>query len=50
MMCKCDLKSMNERELCEVAVSLGEKPFRGKQLYNHIARGEHCFGDMQNIP
>lgn len=41
---------MNERELCEVAVSLGEKPFRGKQLYNHIARGEYCFGDMQNIP
>ena len=31
-----DLRSCNEEELKEIAAALGEKPFRGKQLFEWV--------------
>ena len=33
---KKDIKSWNQKELEEYLVSLGEKPFRAKQIYSWI--------------
>lgn len=47
---KTDLKSMTEKEMTEVATLLGEKSFRGKQLYKWISKGIDSFGEMKNLP
>ncbi len=47
---KTDLKSMNEQEICDIAVSMGEKAFRGKQVYQWILKGVIGFGEMKNLP
>lgn len=35
-----DLKSMNENELCELVKTLGEKSFRGNQIFEALAVGK----------
>lgn len=45
-----DLRSCNEEELKELAVSLGEKPFRGKQLFEWIHKKQvQSIDDMSNL-
>lgn len=41
--------SMTRRELAEYAVSLGEKPFRGEQLFLWMSRGV-SLDEMSNLP
>ncbi len=46
-----DLKGLSEAELEEFAVSLGEKPFRGRQIFEWLYhRGASTFTEMVNIP
>ncbi len=46
-----NLKGLSERELEEFAVSTGEKPFRGRQLFEWIYHRQAAgFGEMLNIP
>ena len=47
---KADIKSWDQKELGEFLVSLGEKPFRAKQLYPwlHIKHAV-SFEDMTDI-
>ncbi len=45
-----DLRSYGEEELIETAISLGEKPFRGKQLWEWIhGRQVRTFEEMTNL-
>lgn len=44
-----DLYSMTEQELCDLSRHLGEKPFRGKQLFSWLYSGAESFHDMTNI-
>ena len=37
---KIDIRSMLPEELCEYFVSIGEKPFRAKQLFPRLHKGE----------
>lgn len=46
---KIDLYSLTEQELCSLSESLGEKTFRGKQLFNWLYSGAESFDDMTNI-
>ncbi len=45
-----DIKSLNQEELEELLISLGEKPFRAKQIYSwlHVKHAE-SFEDMTDI-
>lgn len=46
-----DLKSMNETELSELAVSLGQPAFRGKQLFGWLqGTGNYSLDDMHTLP
>jgi len=45
-----NLLSYNEKELKELAVSLGEKAFRGAQLYSFLMAGKEDFAQMQSLP
>ncbi len=47
---KVALKNMTEDELKEFLKSIGEKPFRGSQIFSWIYRGAKTFDDMNNIP
>lgn len=48
---KIDIKSLSLFELTELVTSLGEKAFRGKQLYEWIhVKLAKSFEDMTNIP
>lgn len=50
-MIKTDIKSLTYDELIAFIVSLGEKPFRGKQIYEWIhVKLANSFDDMINIP
>ena len=44
---KIDLKSLNEQELKELFINLGEKGFRGKQVFNWIH--EKCIENIDDI-
>ncbi len=45
-----DLRNCTEEELCEVAVKCGEKPFRGKQLFEWIHKKQAIrFDEMTNL-
>lgn len=45
-----DLRSCDEKEMQEIAVELGEKPFRGKQLFQWIHdKRVTSFDDMTNL-
>ncbi len=48
---KHDIKSLNQKELEDFFVSLGEKPFRARQVYHwmHISHAG-SFDEMGNIP
>ena len=47
---KHDIKSLNQKELEEVLVSMGEKPFRARQIYQwmHI-KHVTTFDEMTNL-
>lgn len=46
-----DIKSFNIEELTKYITSLGEKPFRAKQIYHHLhKRRVKSYDDMNNIP
>ncbi len=47
---KVALKSMTEDELKDFIVSIGEKSFRGTQIFSWIYKGAKTFDDMRNIP
>ena len=47
---KVALKNMTEDELKEFIVGLGEKAFRGTQIFSWIYKGARTFDDMKNIP
>ena len=47
---KTDIKSLNQKELAEFIVSLGEKAFRAKQIYQWIHEKQvDSFAEMTNI-
>jgi 23S rRNA (adenine2503-C2)-methyltransferase len=49
-MTKIDIKSQNRKELEELLVSMGEKPFRGRQIYTWIhQRQAVSFEEMTDI-
>ena len=47
---KVALKNMTEDELKEFLKTIGEKPFRGSQIFSWIYKGAKTFDDMKNIP
>ena len=47
---KVALKNMTEEELKEFLKSIGEKSFRGTQIFSWIYKGAKTFDDMNNIP
>ena len=47
---KVALKNMTEEELKEFLKSIGEKPFRGTQIFSWIYKGAKTVDDMNNIP
>ena len=49
MMNRTDLLGMTTEELKAFAVELGEKPFRGKQLFKWISRGVRDFNMMTDF-
>ncbi len=44
-----DLYALTREELSELSVQLGEKAFRGKQLFSWLYSGATSFGDMTNL-
>ena len=47
---KVALKNFTEEELKEFMKEIGEKPFRGSQVFSWIYKGAKTFDDMRNIP
>ena len=47
---KVALKNMTEEELKDFIKSIGEKSFRGSQIFSWIYKGAKTFDDMNNIP
>lgn len=47
---KVALKNFTEEELKEFMKTIGEKSFRGSQIYSWIYKGGKSFDDMNNIP
>ncbi|HAS73840.1 MAG TPA: 23S rRNA (adenine(2503)-C(2))-methyltransferase RlmN, partial [Clostridiales bacterium UBA8960] len=45
-----DLRNMTQAQLIEAMTKIGEKPFRGKQVYEWITKGASGFEEMKNIP
>ncbi len=46
-----DVKDLGHDEMKALAVSLGQAPYRGKQLFRWVhGRGAKTFGDMANLP
>jgi len=50
MTTKFDIYSMTKEELCAMAEELGEKAFRGKQIFGWLYSGADSFEDMTNLP
>lgn len=46
---KADLKAMTYPEIAELVSSLGEKPFRAKQIFKWIYRGAQTISDMTDL-
>ena len=44
-----DLRNMNKEQLIDIMTSIGEKPFRGKQLYEWVSKGAMSFEEMTNM-
>ena len=47
---KVALKNFTEDEVKEFMKTIGEKPFRGSQIFSWIYKGAKSFEDMNNIP
>ena len=47
---KIVLKNLTEEELKDFLVSIGEKKFRGSQIYSWLYRNIRDFDEMNNIP
>ena len=47
---KIVLKNLTEKEMKEFLVSIGEKKFRGSQIFSWIYKGIRDFDEMNNIP
>ncbi len=47
---KVALKNFTEADMKEFMKTIGEKPFRGTQIYSWIYKGAKTFDDMNNIP
>lgn len=47
---KVALKNFTELEMKEFMKTIGEKPFRGSQIFSWIYKGAKSFDDMVNIP
>lgn len=45
-----DIRNMTQAQLIESMSKIGEKPFRGKQIYEWVSKGVADFEDMKNIP
>lgn len=45
-----DIKSMTASEIEDYIDGIGEKSFRGKQIYSWLAGGAESFEDMTNLP
>ncbi len=46
---KIDLYSLTEPEICSLCESLGEKSFRGKQIFSWLYGGAESLDDMTNL-
>ena len=44
------LKNMRIDEMKEFMAGIGEKPFRGRQVFEWIYKGAGSFEDMRNLP
>ncbi len=44
-----DLYSLTKQELAELVTKLGEKPYRGKQIFTWLYRGVKSFDDMTDL-
>jgi len=44
-----DLRNMSKEQMIEIMTSIGEKPFRGKQLYEWISKGVMAIDEMTNM-
>ena len=44
------LLGMTIEELKQFAVEMGEKPFRGKQIFIWLNRGAQSFDEMTDLP
>lgn len=47
---KIDIKSLTEEQLRNEMASIGEKAFRGTQIFQWIYKGARSFNEMKNIP
>lgn len=47
---RLDIKSLNETEVVDFIISMGQAGFRGKQVYGWLNKGTEKFEDMRNIP
>ena len=45
-----DLRNYNETQLKELLASIGEKTFRGKQIYEWVSKGIETVDEMTNLP
>jgi len=45
-----DVRNLTKDQLIEWIVKKGEKPFRGKQMYEWICKGVSSIDDMSNLP
>lgn len=45
-----NILDFNVEELKEIIVSLGDKPFRAKQIFGWLAKGVESFNEMTNVP
>ncbi|MCL2367859.1 MAG: 23S rRNA (adenine(2503)-C(2))-methyltransferase RlmN, partial [Oscillospiraceae bacterium] len=46
---KQDIRSMLPEEIATALQKMGEKPFRGKQIFQWLSRGVTSFGEMTNL-
>ncbi|MDD6919774.1 MAG: 23S rRNA (adenine(2503)-C(2))-methyltransferase RlmN [Eubacteriales bacterium] len=47
---KIDLRNLNQNETCQYIEDLGEKRFRGKQVFSWVQKGITDFDELNNIP
>ncbi len=45
-----DILSLDENEIIKLAETLGERPYRGRQLFRQLGRGVSSFDEMTDLP